>query len=55
MSEIQSIESKIGSLNLEEGTRKRLLTVIQQAKDAEQTHVRNLDQLSSGTTKLDES
>lgn len=53
--EIQSIESKIGSLNLEENARKRLLNVIQQAKDAEQTHARNLDQLNSGATKLDDS
>lgn len=53
--EIQSIESKIGSLNLEENTRKQLLNVIRQAKDAEQTHARNLDQLNSGATKLDDS
>ena len=31
LAEIQSIEQKLGSLNLEEATRKRILDIIQQA------------------------
>lgn len=55
MREIESIESKVGSLNIEESVRTKILNVIQQAKDAEQTHARNLDNLNSSTSKLDES
>lgn len=55
MREIESIESKVGSLNIEESVRTKILNVIQQAKDAEQTHARNLENLNGSTSKLDES
>lgn len=52
---IESIESKVGSLNIEESVRTKILNVIQQARDAEQTYARNLENLNSSTSKLDDS
>ena len=43
MSEITAIEQKLGSLNIEEGTRKKILDLIQQAKNAEATHQKQLE------------
>ena len=38
MSEITTIEQKLGSLNIEKSARKQLLDLIEQAKNAEATH-----------------
>lgn len=48
MREMQAIEGKLDSLSLEEGARRRLLDLIQKAKDAEATHTQAL----SGTNQL---
>ena len=55
LAEIQSIEQKLGTLSLEEGVRKKILDLIQQAQNAEAAHQKSLDAINSGTTKLDES
>lgn len=42
MNEIRSVEQKLGTLNAEEGVRKRILDVIQQAQNAEAVHAKSL-------------
>ncbi len=51
--ELRALEQKLGSLNMKEGTRRKILTLIQQAKDAEQSHARNVDSLNTTATNLD--
>lgn len=51
--ELRALEQKLGSLNIEEGTRRKILALIQQAKDAEQSHIRNVDNLNATATNLD--
>lgn len=51
--ELRALEQKLGSLNIEEGTRRKILALIQQAKDAEQSHARNVDNLNATATNLD--
>lgn len=51
--ELRALEQKLGSLNIEEGTRRKILSLIQQAKDAEQSHTRNMDNLNATATNLD--
>lgn len=54
MQEIQLIEQKLPSLNIEEGVRKKILDLIQQAKNAEATHTKTLEDMYSGASKLDQ-
>lgn len=51
--ELRALEQKLGSLNIEDGTRRKILALIQQAKDAEQSHTRNVDNLNATATNLD--
>ncbi len=53
MNEIKLMEQKLPTLNLEEGVRKKILDLINQAKNAEATHQKNLEGLKKGTTELD--
>lgn len=54
MKEIQLIEQKLPSLNIEESIRKKILDLINQAKNAEATHVKTLEEMDSGASKLDQ-
>lgn len=54
MQEIQQIERKLPSLNIEEGVRKKILDLIHQAKNAEATHTKTLEDMDSGASKLDQ-
>lgn len=47
--ELAAIESGLGKLNIEEGARERIVAMIRQAGDAEQTHARTMDELGSKT------
>lgn len=55
LNEIRAIEQKLGALNLEEGVRKKILDLIQQAQNADAAHQKSLDAINSGTSRLDES
>lgn len=50
--EIQAMQEKLGDLNIEDGARQKILNLIQQANDAEQTHVRTVNEISEGTNKF---
>ncbi len=47
MQEIQLIEQKLPTLNIEEDVRKKILDLINQAKNAETTHTKTLDRIGS--------
>ena len=53
LAEIAGVEQKLGTLNLEEGVRKRILDLIEQARNAEAGHQKTLSEINSGTSKLD--
>lgn len=48
------IEQKLGTLNIEESTRKKILDLIQQAKNAEATHQKQLEGTSGHLNELDQ-
>ena len=54
MNAINLIEQKLGTLNIEEGTRKKILDLIQQAKNAEATHQKQLDGTGGQLNELDQ-
>ena len=54
MNEINMIEQKLGTLNIEEGTRKKILDLIQQAKNAEATHQKQLESTGGQLNELDQ-
>ncbi|MBP3647551.1 MAG: hypothetical protein J6K55_14130 [Clostridia bacterium] len=54
MVEIRSIEQKIGSLNIEEDTRKKIISLIEQAKNAEATHNKQVEDGNRGLNKMDQ-
>ena len=54
LSEVRAIEQKLGTLEMEEGVRKKILDLIQQAQNAEASHQKTLDGMISGTSKLDQ-
>ena len=54
MNEINLIEQKLGTLNIEEGTRKKILDLIQQAKNAEATHQKQLEGTGGQLNELDQ-
>ncbi len=54
MQELQLIEQKLPSLNIEESVRKKILDLINQAKNAEATHQKTLNNLNSGASTLDQ-
>ena len=53
LQELQCIERKLGSMNIEESIRKRILTLIEQAKNAEATHNKALSDHSGKVSELD--
>ena len=53
LDEIASVEQKIGSLTMEENVRKRVLDLIEQARNAEATHQKLLNSINDGASKLD--
>ena len=53
LDEIASVEQKLGSLNMEEGVRKRILDLIEQARNAEATHQKSFNSINDGASKLD--
>lgn len=53
LQELQAIAQKIGSMNIEESIRKRILTLIEQAKNAEATHNKALSDHSGKVSELD--
>ena len=55
LQELQTIEQKIGSMNIEESVRKRILTLIEQAKNAESTHNRTLSEHNGKVSELEKS
>ena len=52
MQEINGIEEKIGSLNIEESVRTRILDLINQARNAEAMHNQNVSGLNNTTSAL---
>lgn len=54
MSEVTAIEQKLGSLNIEESVRKKILDLIQQAKNAEATHQKQLEGTGGQLNELDQ-
>lgn len=50
--EVRAIERKLATLNLEEGTRKRLLDLIQRAAGAEAAHAKGVGPLSQMTNQI---
>lgn len=54
MSEITAIEQKLGTLNIEESTRKKILDLIQKAKNAEATHQKQLEGTDGQLSQLDQ-
>lgn len=54
MSEIAAIEQKLGTLNIEESTRKKILDLIQKAKNAEATHQKQLEGTDGQLSQLDQ-
>ena len=55
MEEIQQIEQKLVSLNIEESVRKQILDLIQQAKNAEAAHQAQLEGTGNQLSRLDQS
>lgn len=55
LQELQTIEQKIGSMNIEESVRKRILTLIEQAKNAEATHNKTLSDHNGEVSELEKS
>ena len=55
MDEIQQIEQKLVSLNIEESVRKQILDLIQQAKNAEAAHQAQLEGTGNQLSRLDQS
>ena len=55
MDEIQRIEQKLVSLNIEESVRKQILDLIQQAKNAEAAHQAQLEGTGNQLSRLDQS
>ena len=55
LQELQAIEQKIGSMNIEESVRKRILTLIEQAKNAEATHNKTLSDHNGKVSELEKS
>ena len=55
LQEIQIVEQKIGSMNIEESVRKRILTLIEQAKNAEATHNKTLSDHNGKVSELEKS
>lgn len=53
LGEISSVEQKVASLSLEESIRKRILDIIEKAKNAEATHQKTLNGINDGAAKLD--
>lgn len=51
--ELRQLEQKLGALNIEEDVRQKILNLIQQAKDAEQSHIRNVANVNAAATNLD--
>lgn len=54
MNEIAAIEQKLGTLNIEEETRKKILDIIQKATNAEATHQQQLKDTGSQLSQLDQ-
>ena len=55
LQEIRVVEQKIGSMNIEESVRKRILTLIEQAKNAEATHNKTLSDHNGKVSELEKS
>ena len=55
LQELQTIAQKIGSMNIEESVRKRILTLIEQAKNAEATHNKTLSDHNGKVSELEKS
>ena len=55
LQELQAIEQKIGSINIEKSVRKRILTLIEQAKNAEATHNKTLSDHNGKVSELEKS
>ena len=53
MQELRLIEQKLPTLNIEESVRKKILDLINQAKNAEATHQKSLDDMNTGVSSLD--
>lgn len=53
MQEIQLIEQKLPALNIEESIRKKILDLINQAKNAQASHQKTVGELNSGASDLD--
>lgn len=51
--ELRTLEQKLGTLNIEASTRQKILTLIRQAKDAEQSHACSVDNVNTSATNLD--
>lgn len=52
MREIGSIEEKVSALDIEEGVRKRILDLIEQAKNAEATHAKTVKDMDGSVSSL---
>ena len=52
LNEILSVQQKLGTLNMEESVRRKILDLIEQARNAEAAHQATLSQTNSGYTQL---
>lgn len=52
LQEVRAIESKLATLNIEEGTRRRLLDLIQRSAGAETAHAKGISPLSQMTDQV---
>lgn len=53
LNEIRSVEKKLGTLNVEEGVRKRIVDLIQQAQNAEATHAKSIQSMQDNVSEMD--